>query len=497
MMNYLILYIFLYCNIDIILHKFYFSKYDIAINNELIQNNENFYYSMINLNTFALFIYITYTIKNILYYNSIHKYSVALALVYIKYILNSILNHNITLCQYEYNRNIMWLFATPLMIKMYCEVNSIKLQDINIHYHIIPVLINIFIYPYKYTPIYYYFTGLSWILIVLFIKTLYNNKQKIFTNVYLFIWFIFTIITFADLLQITSSYNINLYYLAADISTKITTNIIINDYHEREKALQQNMDLQSIQFVSYILNKIQKYKESNAIITPQCIEFINFTSQRFLLKVPDDKTALEQELLKKILPFDLEKEYIANANENTNANAGVKQFNMICILFIDIVNYTELAHKFNNKIIFDLLYSIYNKFDNIIKKYPHLQKIETIGDAYMVVGDIFRNTINHKVVIKEILLYALDVIKEIKLIHTPDNNPLFVRVGINMGSVSVGILGNELPRLCIVGSAVNIASRLQSTSEVDTIQMSHHIYEQLEEIEFDVKLNIVKKIMFF
>jgi len=157
------------------------------------------------------------------------------------------------------------------------------------------------------------------------------------------------------------------------------------------------------------------------------------------------------------------------------------------------VNYTELAKKYNNDIIFQLLNNIYVAFDKIIKKYPHLQKIETIGDAYMVVGDIFRNDINHKIVIKEIILFAFDIIKEIKTIKTPHENELLIRIGINMGSVSIGILGTEIPRLCVVGNAVNVASRLQSTAEIDSIQFSRHIYEQLEEIEFDIKFEIIKK----
>jgi class 3 adenylate cyclase len=245
-----------------------------------------------------------------------------------------------------------------------------------------------------------------------------------------------------------------------------------------------------------MIKHIKKYKNENLVITPQCNQFIDYTTHRFLVKIPENKTILEQELLKKILPFDFDKEYIANVNANPiecSANVNAKQFNMICILFTDIVNYTELANKYNDKIIFQLLYNIYTSFDAIIKKYPHLQKIETIGDAYMVVGDIFRNSTNHKVVIKEIVLFALDIAKEIKKIKTPDNITLCIRIGINIGNVTIGILGNEIPRLCVVGNAVNMASRLQSTAEVDTIQLSRHIYEQLDNIEFDVSFKIITK----
>ena len=237
-----------------------------------------------------------------------------------------------------------------------------------------------------------------------------------------------------------------------------------------------------------MIKHIKKYKNENAIITQPCNHFISFITQRFLAKIPENKVALEQELLKKILPFNFGKYYIVNANTTA------KQFNMICVLFTDIVNYAELAKKYDDKTIFKMLYSIYTVFDNVIKKYPHLQKIETIGDAYMVVGDIFRNAVNHKIVVKEIILFALDIVKEIKIIKTPDNVPLSIRIGINMGNVSIGILGNEIPRLCVVGNTVNMAARLQSTANIDTIQLSIHVYEQLENIEFDdIKFEIITK----
>jgi class 3 adenylate cyclase len=212
-----------------------------------------------------------------------------------------------------------------------------------------------------------------------------------------------------------------------------------------------------------------------------------------MVKIPKDKILLEQELLKKILPLNLEKEYFQNVNANANANANAKQFSFICILFTDIVNYTELAKKYDDTIIFQLLSTIYHLFDNIIKKYPHLQKIETIGDAYMVVGDIFKTDENHKIVIKEIILFALHILREVKTVNTPDHIPICIRIGINMGKVSIGILGNEIPRLCVVGNAVNMASRLQSTADIDSIQMSHHIYEKLETIIFDESFEIIKK----
>lgn len=491
----LFLYVFLYCNSDTILNKLYLSEYTAITNNESIQNNANFYYSIINLQLFSLSVYLIYIIKVLANYNKINDTSIALAFIYVKYTLNILLNSNMTLFQYEFSKNIMWLFATPLMLKMYCDVNNLHLRDIHIHCHLIPIAINILICPHKKTQIYYYFTGVSWILLLFFIKTLVSKRDLLFTNVYLFIWTVFMCLNIIDIFQFTDQYSVNLYYSYADIISKMMTSIIVNDFNERELKQINQMDLQSVQFVSYMIKNINDYKTDNAIITQKCSDFIDYTKNLFLVKIPESTVSLEQELLKKILPFNFDKGYIENENvvQNANVNASTKHFNMICILLSDIVNYTELAKKYDDIIIFQLLYSIYNAFDNIIKKYPHLQKIETIGDAYMVAGDLFRNTVNHKIVINEIILFSFDILREIKTIKTPDNVPLCMRIGINMGNVSVGILGNEIPRLCVVGNTVNVAARLQSTADIDTIQLSRHIYEQLEEIEFDQKFEIIVK----
>jgi class 3 adenylate cyclase len=342
----------------------------------------------------------------------------------------------------------------------------------------------------------------------MFLYKLYSNKTTIFRNIFIFIWIIFSLIKTIELFEFIDKYNIHIYYLMTDIIGKITTNLIINDYNEKELQIINNIDLQTINFISYMLGKISKYYANNKIITEKCENFMNFVKLRFIQKIPENKDNLKSELLRKILPFNFENKYINNGLNDTRLNndglnndklynkeleQNTKQFSMICILFTDIVNYTELAKKYDDKIIFQLLNSLYNKFDNIIKKYSHLQKVETIGDAYMVVGDIYRQEDNHKDVIKEIILLGLDFIKGIKTIKTPDKIPLSIRIGINIGTVSIGILGNEIPRLCVVGNAVNVASRLQSTADIDTIQMSRHIYEKFDEIDFGVDFNVIQK----
>jgi class 3 adenylate cyclase len=286
--------------------------------------------------------------------------------------------------------------------------------------------------------------------------------------------------------------------------------MVIANYNDQERMIRDNMDLQSVSFVSYMLKHIKEFEKENQRLSDYCKNVIHYVNQKIVNKIPKTNSNLKLDLLTKILPFNLEKDYInfnhgatiadVASTSSTDATATFtqksgnnKELNFICVLFMDIVNYTELAKKYNGDIIFKLLHQIYLHFDNIIKKYQYLQKIETIGDAYMVVGDIYRKELNYTKVIREIILLAMEFVKEIKTIETPDNNPLCIRIGINIGSVNIGILGNEIPRLCVVGNSVNVAARLQSTAEEDTIQISRHIYEQLGEIDFGKEIQLVRK----
>jgi hypothetical protein len=91
----------------------------------------------------------------------------------------------------------------------------------------------------------------------------------------------------------------------------------------------------------------------------------------FTDKIPKTDYNLKLDLLKKILPMNLDTNYISGAGAGAGAN---KELSFICVMFMDIVNYTELAKRYSGDIIFKLLDEIYHHFDTIIKKYSHLQK---------------------------------------------------------------------------------------------------------------------------
>lgn len=264
---------------------------------------------------------------------------------------------------------------------------------------------------------------------------------------------------------------------------KITTISIVNDFEEQTFYIKNNVDLQAISLLTNINKNIKQF-ESTTNITPKCNILINQLKYKLITFIPVDKTILKLELLKKILPLDLEDKYLMHSKE-------YKPYNFICVLFTDIVSYTEMAKLYDADIIYNMLNDIYTRFDDIVVRYGNLQKIETIGDAYMVVGDIYTNDTKNNV--KNMILLSIDLLKEIKTIKGPNGKPLQLRIGIHIGKVVVGILGVEIPRLCVIGNTVNVASRLQTTADPNTIQISKHIYEIAENTDFGIDIHFELK----
>ena len=485
-------YVVAYYNIDKIFQTIYL-PYIIPNNYDMLYNHKELYF-LLEMTSYYMLLLYSYTLLFRLFISkTVNKYCILLSFIYTKHIIDIIVTPNMTMLEYEITRGIMWVFCTPVMLKMYCNTNNISLWDINTQYHIIAIIPHVFMTPFKNQTIYLLSVILCSIPEFIFLKTLYKYNQLPFTNLYLLIWTTFMLINILEITEIFHPDIIHAFYNIANTLCKFVCTVVISNYADQEIIVRENMDLQSVNFVSHIIKSIKDFEIDNQNITFFCKNLINYCKKKFVDKIPLTNDKLKLELLKKILPFNLDIEYIKSGASSYTGSGSNKKFDLICILFMDIMNYTELAKKYNGDIIFKLLDNIYNHFDTIIKKYKYLQKIETIGDAYMVVGDIYRNELNHKFVIKEIILLGLEFIKEIKTIKTPDNVPLCIRIGINMGSVNIGILGNEIPRLCVVGNTVNIAARLQSTAEEDTIQVSLHIYEQVEEIDFGIHIEFIEK----
>ncbi|NEO82651.1 MAG: PAS domain S-box protein [Spirulina sp. SIO3F2] len=158
------------------------------------------------------------------------------------------------------------------------------------------------------------------------------------------------------------------------------------------------------------------------------------------------------------------------------------------ILFADIVNFTSLAAETSPTDLVDQLNKIFSIFDRFADWYE-LEKIKTIGDAYMVAGGMPGTTPDHVMAIADL---ALDVQHAITQFQRPDGQPFQLRIGIHTGPVVAGVIGLKKFTYDLWGDTVNIASRMESQGKPNQIQVTQVVYEQLRgEFRFDEESRII------
>ncbi|MGC9525304.1 MAG: adenylate/guanylate cyclase domain-containing protein [Limnospira sp.] len=150
-------------------------------------------------------------------------------------------------------------------------------------------------------------------------------------------------------------------------------------------------------------------------------------------------------------------------------------FAQATILFADITDFTGLSSQVSPTELVNLLNQIFSAFDRLTDKYG-LEKIKTIGDAYMVVGGIPTPRPDHAEAIADLALEMQRVVREFR--HQLDRG-FDIRIGINTGPVVAGVIGLKKFTYDLWGDAVNVASRMESQGEAGKIQVGEPTYRLL------------------
>ncbi|MDF0551576.1 adenylate/guanylate cyclase domain-containing protein [Kamptonema sp. UHCC 0994] len=152
-------------------------------------------------------------------------------------------------------------------------------------------------------------------------------------------------------------------------------------------------------------------------------------------------------------------------------------FENVTVLFADIAGFTKLSSHISPTELVKLLNEIFSSFDFLAMQHG-LEKIKTIGDAYMVVGGLPNPRKDHAEAIANM---ALDMQQAIVRFNEKHNDAFSIRIGINTGSVVAGVIGTKKFIYDLWGDTVNIASRMESHGVVGGIQIAEATYQYLRD----------------
>ena len=194
--------------------------------------------------------------------------------------------------------------------------------------------------------------------------------------------------------------------------------------------------------------------------------------------------AKSDRLLRAILPDEIAKEL-----RETGTTQAVRHED-VSLLFADIVGFTPLAASMPAEDVVALLAKIFERFDELIARCG-VEKIKTIGDAYMVAGGVPKATPDHAERLGRCAVGMLEIIERFSV---ESGHQLQLRIGLHRGAAVAGVIGTAKFAYDLWGESVNLASRLESSGEPGRIHVSDEFRAGLEQImDFDERGEITLK----
>ena len=213
-----------------------------------------------------------------------------------------------------------------------------------------------------------------------------------------------------------------------------------------------------------MINRQNRYKharekyELESIIATRTEELLNQKEQT-------------ERLVNRILPKRTVEEIKAKGK------ASSKRYEMATVLFADIQGFTKIAEETKPELLIKQLDIVFKSFDQIIEKYD-IEKIKTIGDAYMCAGGIPTPNSTNPV---EVALAALEMQQVVSRINKEEGVNFNVRIGIHTGPLVAGVVGTQRIAYDIWGDTVNIASRMETHGEVGQVNISSATYSHIKD----------------
>lgn len=201
------------------------------------------------------------------------------------------------------------------------------------------------------------------------------------------------------------------------------------------------------------------------------LRFFQAQKERMLLSLEVEQ-ARSEKLLLNILPAPIAE----RLKENDMRIAD--HYESVTVMFADLVGFTQLSKDMPPTQLVDLLSQIFLRFDQLAEKYK-VEKIKTIGDAYMVVSGAPLVCTDHA---ERIMAMAIEMQMTLKELSEKMRLNLSMRIGINTGSVVAGVIGSSKFSYDLWGDTVNMASRMEETGVAGCIQVTQETRSLLQDI---------------
>ncbi|MEO6034150.1 MAG: adenylate/guanylate cyclase domain-containing protein [Verrucomicrobiota bacterium] len=198
---------------------------------------------------------------------------------------------------------------------------------------------------------------------------------------------------------------------------------------------------------------------ANAAFTKQLFDQLEFEKQK------SDRLLLN--ILPKSISDRMKKGEVSIADNHED----------VTVLLADLVGFTTLASHVRPEQLVSLLDEIFSSFDALVEKYD-LEKIKTIGDAYMVAAGIPQGRSDHAEVMG---VFALEMMKELERFNLDYDTAIRIRIGIATGPVIAGVIGQMKFAYDLWGETVNTACHLEALAQPGSIQVSETTFNLLRD----------------